>query len=464
VRGIVRAMSIVRRFLLLGLSAALAVAAPGVAREAHARRRMPEPRVFPYPVHQKTLVNGLTVIVIPMPGSGMVSVRTVVRTGSRDEYEPGHTGFAHFFEHIMFRGTKRFPEAERERALTSMGASSNADTDYDRTVYQYDIAASDLERVLDLDADRFMNLSYSKEQFQTEAGAVYGEYRKDRAIPGFLLEERLDEVAFTRHTYGHTAIGFEKDVAAMPTMFDYSHKFFARYYRPENTVLLIVGDVEPEATLALADKYWSPWKKGYVPPKVPREPEQKAERKVDVAYPGRTLPIVDFAYKNGAFDASNLDYVSGLVLAEIAFGKASPLYKQLVLDEQSAQELTVYPNLSRDPGLFQIIAVVADPSKIDSVKAALEAAIKRATTELADAGKVKGAVEHLRYGFLLGLDTPENVADSLSRFAWLTGNVTAADDLYQTLTRVTPESVRAAAVKLLDARRRTVATLREKTP
>src|SRR5882762_6934568 len=118
---------------------------------------------FPYPVHTNKLANGFTVIVVPMRGSGLASVRTVVRTGSRDEYEPGKTGFAHFFEHMMFRGTKRMSEEERERIVTQMGAAANAGTDDDLTVYQFDIAAEDLERVMDLESDRFMNLYYGKE-------------------------------------------------------------------------------------------------------------------------------------------------------------------------------------------------------------------------------------------------------------------------------------------------------------
>jgi zinc protease len=462
-------MSIVRRLFMLGLSGALvAAAAPGTARLAPAERRIPTPdaggKVFPHPVHTKTLANGLVVLVVPIRGSGLASVRTIVRTGSRDEYEAGHTGFAHFFEHMMFRGTKRFPEAEREKFNRSIGASTNAYTTDDRTVYQYDIAAEDLERVLDVESDRFMNLEYTKEQFQTEAGAVYGEYRKNRAAPIFQMEEAIVDKAFDKHTYGHTTMGSEKDIAAMPTMLAYSKSFFARYYRPDNSVLLITGDVEPEATLALAEKYWGPWKKGYKAPKIVKEPAQTKERKVDVAYQGKTLPMIAFAYKNAAFDPDDVGYVSTLVLAEVAFGKTSPLYKQLVLDERLVQDLQTYPSTTRDPGLFYVFAVVADPAKVDAVQAAMEAAIKRAKDELADPARVAAAVSHMRYDFLLKLDTAESTAEELATVIALTGGLDAVDRLYTTLARVTPETVRASAQRLLDARRRTIGILREKTP
>ena len=460
-------MSIVRRIFTLGLSGVLAAAAPGLG-VVRAEKRLPAAEgaapVFPYPVHEKTLKNGLRVIVIPMPGSGLVSVRTVVRTGSRDEYEPGHTGFAHFFEHMMFRGTKRFPQAERERVLTKIGASTNAYTTDDRTVYQYDVAAEDLDLVLDLDADRFMNLEYSKEQFQTEAGAVYGEYRKNRADPFFQIEEALLGKAFDKHTYKHTTMGYQKDIAAMPTMLAYSKRFFSRYYRPENTVLMIIGDVEPTAALGLAEKHWSPWKKGYVAPKIVKEPEQKAERKVDIAYEGKTLPVIAFGYKSPAFAPGDVGYASNLVLAELAFGKTSAAYKQLVLDERSVQQLGTYPTMNRDPGIFWVYAMVSDPAKVEAVQAALEAAIQKAKDELADPARVAAVVSHMRYEFLLKLDTAESTAESLAPIAALTGDISAVDTLYTTLTKVTPETVRAAAQRLLDARRRTVAILREKTP
>ena len=446
-------MSIPRCLITAGIALALLAPRPAGAESSG---------TFPYPVHEKKLPNGLTAIVVPMPGSGLASVRTVVRTGSRDEYERGRTGFAHFFEHMMFRGTKRMSAAERERVVTQMGAATNASTDDDLTVYQFDIAADDLERVMDLESDRFLNLSYAKPAFQTEAGAVYGEYRKTRASPGFQLIEKLVSVAFKKHTYRHTTIGFEKDIAKMPDQFEYSKRFFQRYYRPENTVILIVGDVDPAASHALVEKYWSGWKKGYVPPRIPREPVQTAERKVEVLYTGKSLPMIALAYKSGPFAPEDLDWVSSQVLAEVHFGPTSPVYRELVLDKRLVQQLQVSPSRSRDPGLFYIYAVVAEPSKVDEVRAALDAAVATARKELADPARVTDAVSHLRYQFLLSLATPDQVADELAYFAALTGGVSAVDKAFATLAKVTPETVRAAADKLLDPRRRTVGILRQK--
>ena len=431
------------------------------AATAHAKRPAPEP-FFPVPVHQRTLDNGLRVVVAPMPGTGLASVRTVVRTGSRDEVEPGRTGFAHFFEHMMFRGTKKMPQEQRERVVTAMGASTNAYTSDDLTVYIFDVAAEDLEQVMELEADRFMNLDYSEQQFQTEAGAVYGEYRKNRASPQFQLYEALAAKAYSRHTYGHTTMGYEKDIAAMPRMLAYSKRFFARFYRPENTFLIVAGDVDPDATFALAEKHFAPWKKGYVAPRVRREPEQTAERRLEVRYDGKVLPLVVLAYKSPAYDPDSVAWVSSQVLAELAFGATSPVGKQLVLEERSAQRVDARPAVSRDPSLFTITATVAEPGKLDAVITALEAAVARARDTAFDAQRVADAVSAIRYGLLLGLDRPAAVAERLARVAALTGDAAAIERFIATLGRVTPETVRAAAQQILDPRRRTVGILKEK--
>ncbi|MEZ4361372.1 MAG: pitrilysin family protein [Kofleriaceae bacterium] len=449
------------RIPVTALALALALAL-GAGSPAWARRPAPAPSFFPFEVHQRKLPNGLVAIVIPMRGSGLASVRTAVRTGSRDEYEPGRSGFAHFFEHMMFRGTKKYSADERERVVTRMGASNNAFTSNDMTVYEFDIAAEDLEKVMDLESDRFMNLAYSAEQFQTEAGAVYGEYRKNRANPFFQLFEKISETAFVKHTYGHTTMGYERDIAAMPKMLDYSKQFFSRYYRPENAVLLVIGDVEPDATLAMIEKYWAPWKRGYTSPKVPAEPAQNAERQVQIAYEGRALPILSLAYKAGAMAPRDVGWVSQLVLSELAFGETSEVYKALVLDQRLVQRLFASPANDRDPGLFTVTAVVNDETKLGEVQAALEAAIAKAKAELASPERVAAVAANLRNSFLLKLDTPSSVADQLAPIAAVTGGIAAIEEIYTTLAKVTPQTVQTAARRLFDTRRRTVATLREK--
>ncbi|HLT48739.1 MAG TPA: pitrilysin family protein, partial [Rubricoccaceae bacterium] len=219
--------------LLLPLALAAVALAP---RPAAAQ---PDDRIFPYEYHVRDLDNGLRVVVIPTDFPNIVSLQIPVATGSRNEVEEGRSGFAHFFEHMMFRGTENRSAEEYQAVLKNIGGDQNAYTTDDRTVYHTTFSAEDLETMLELEADRFMHLAYAEPEFRTEALAVLGEYNKNSADPLNKLIEVQRESAFQRHTYRHTTMGFLEDIEAMPEAYDYSREFFRRYYRPENAVVLI---------------------------------------------------------------------------------------------------------------------------------------------------------------------------------------------------------------------------------
>lgn len=420
--------------------------------------------IFPYPWQQKTLANGLKVIVIPTPNAGLVSYRTVVRTGARDEYEKGSTGFAHFFEHMMFRGTTKYPADKYNEIVTRMGADSNAYTSTDVTVYEFDIAKDDLETVIEIESDRFMNLSYAKPEFETEAGAVYGEYRKNRSSPGFVLYEAVRREAFTKHTYAHTAMGFVEDIKAMPKKYDYSLNFFKRYYRPENCVVIVAGDVDPEQTFALVEQYYAAWKPGYVAPKITPEPAQKKARRAEITYDGRTLPRVWVAYKGGAFAPEDKVWVASMVLAELAFGETSDIYRELQLEQQQVESIGAGAATDRDPELWSIIATIKDPNDVEAVLERIEQTVARYRDELPDAAKVDAVKSHMRYQYLLGLDTPNAVAGEVAGFVGTAGDLARVEVLYANLAAVTPEDVREAARRWLVDTQRTTVILREAPP
>ncbi len=420
----------------------------------------PGGRMITFPTHSEALDNGLKTIVVSMPGSGLVSFWVIVRTGSRDEFEPGRTGFAHFFEHMMFRGTEKYPEDLYNEILTEIGASRNAYTTDDLTAYHVSIAAEDLALVMDLESDRFKNLAYTEDVFRTEAGAVYGEYRKNVTNPFFAIYEGIMTTAFDVHTYGHTTMGFEEDIAAMPTMYDYSLSFFSRYYRPENVTLLIVGDVEAEPTMDLVREYFADWEPGYVAPQIPAEPEQTEEKRVEVSYSGRALPILALAYKFDAFDPSNRLRVAADLLTEMAFGSTSDLYQKLVLDEQVVEFLAADAARNRDPGLLDIYTRVKDPERVGYVLEAIDATIAEFTETLVDEDDLAALKSRLRYGFLMGLETPDAVARGLARIIAISGGIEAVDALYAAYETITPEDVREAARHYFDPSRRTVGILR----
>ncbi len=418
--------------------------------------------IIPYATETRTLSNGLKVIVVPMPSDGLVAYWTIVRTGSRDEYEEGRTGFAHFFEHMMFRGTERYPADVYNRVITTIGADANAYTTDDHTAYHLSMAAEDLEQVMDLESDRFQNLSYAESAFQTEAGAVYGEYRKSRTEPEFVLYEELMGAAFEAHPYGHTTLGYERDIALMPTLFDYSREFFSRYYRPENTVVFIAGDVTPANVFPLVEKHYGGWQRGYVAPQIPVEPAQTAERRIDVAYDGQTLPLLSVAYKLPLYDPADRTRVAADLFADLAFGETSEAYRRLVLEEQVVEDVGAGASYNRDPGLLEISARVKDPAKIDYVLGVIDETIAKFKAEPPDAERVAALQKRMRYGFLMGLQTPDSVASRVAQFVALSSDLSGLDRLHATYAAITPADVRAAAESYLRTERRTVGVLRSR--
>jgi len=437
------------------LACGVLIGAPSFSQETTAVKP-----IIPYPTETRTLANGLKVIVMSMPSDGLVAYWTVVRTGSRDEFEAGRTGFAHFFEHMMFRGTDRFPPEEYNRIVTTMGANTNAYTTDDHTAYHFTMAAEDLERVMEIESDRFQNLKYPEGAFQTEAGAVYGEYRKDRTDPDFALHEGLMAAAFEKHTYGHTTMGFERDIAAMPKMYDYSRTFLARYYRPDNAVLFIAGSVTPAQAFPLVEKYYGKWQRGYVAPNVPVEPEQKAERHVDMKYDGQTLPRLRVVYKLPAFNPADKSVVAIDLFADLAFGETSAAYRKLVLEEQVVEGLDAGGSTHRDPYILDIDTRIKDPSKIEYVLGVIDATIAEYRASAPDAARLAALQQRLKYGFLMSLTTPEAVAARVAQFLAVSGDLSGIDQLYATYGTITPADVQAAAQRYLDPARRTVGVLR----
>src|SRR5689334_9368117 len=386
--------------------------------------------VFPYQVERHTLPNGLKVLLVPMPADGLVSYWSVVRTGSRDEVEPGVTGFAHFFEHMMFRGTEKNPGPVYDGIVNGMGADANAFTSDDLTAYHLSISKSDLAKVIEIEADRFQNLKYDPQQFKTESGAVYGEYRKGRSNPFEVLEEATRAAAFDAHTYKHTTIGFEADIKAMPAQYDYSKTFFQRFYRPENVVLLVVGDIDAHATLAEIEKQYGGWKPGYQAPKIPVEPPQTAQRRIDVPFEGQTLPLLALNFKGAAFDPKDRAAGAARLAAELAFGETSPLYKKLVLDEQRLEMLGAGFDPNRDPGLWSLYAMVKDPKDVAAVETELWSTLKELQTKPVEAARLDAVRSNLRYSFLNNLSTPDDVCQSLARYIAWTGDVACVDELF----------------------------------
>ena len=435
------------KLALLASSAILASAAP------------PAQKIFPYAYTQEDLPNGLRVISVPTDYPNIVATFIVVQTGSRNEVEPGHTGFAHLFEHLMFKGTEKFSPAKYNETLNRIGAASNASTNDDFTVYHTTFSKEDLDTVLAMEADRFQNLKYTEAEFKTETLAVLGEYNKNSSSTFRKMGEVLSDTAYDRHTYKHDAMGFLKDIQDMPNQYDYSLKFFDRYYRPEYTTIIVVGDIKPKAVHDLAVKYWGNWKRGSYHPDIPVEPPQEAPRTGHVDWPQQTLPLISIGFKGPAYTDSGKDTAALQLLSMLAFSPNSNLYQKLVIQEQKADALAASPPDNVDPSLFTISARVKKAADLPYVQEQVLSTIRTFQEKPVDAARLDAARKRLRYQMALGMDNSETIAQVLSQFVALRRTPDTINKLYDQYAALTPEDIQQAASRYLVEKNRTIVTL-----
>jgi zinc protease len=435
--------------LALALAAAAAAPAPAWAADA-----------FPFPVVTKTLPNGLRAVAIRFDSPGLLAYYTVVRTGSGHEVERGKSGFAHFFEHMMFRGTKRFSADAYNDVLKRMGADSNAWTWHDQTTYHILAGADALAEIVDLEADRFRHLEYDEAGFQKEARAVLGEYNKSASDPRLTLDEALHDAAFDAHPYEHTTLGFLKDIEAMPKLYKYSRAFFKRYYQPDNMVVLAVGDVDPDAFFALVDKHYGTWQHSRMKrPQVPAEPAQKAGKRVALTWPRPTLPRLVMAFKAPAFDADATEPAALAVLAQVVFAERGALYRQLVIDGQKVERLAAETEQKVAPYLFRIDAHVKDAADLGAVEAAITAALAKVAADGVDPKTLAEVKSNMRYSFAARLATAEDVASTAGWYLTFSDDVGAINRYYAKLAAVTSDDVKRVAAQVFTEARRTIVTL-----
>ena len=415
-----------------------------LASPAHPRAAAGD--VLPFKATERTLPNGLKVIVVPTGFPNLVSIDIPVQVGSRNEIEKGKSGFAHFFEHLMFLGTPDTPPEKYRDLMSRAGARDNAATGDDRTHFYSTFAKEHLDEVVAVYADMFQHLAYTESNFKTEARAVLGEYNKDSADPTEKLFEVQRDHYYQAHTYKHTTMGFIADIENMPDEYEYSRVFFERWYRPEYTTIVIAGDVTPDDVLPRVEKYWGGWKGGAQPPAaIPREPAPRGPQYAHVPWPSSTLPYVSVAFPGPAFDEAGKDSAAMEMIAALYFGPTSDLYKRLVVSEQKVDELSIDVPTSVDPSLFTVLARVKKPADALAVRNEILATFAAARSSLVPAAILANAKSHDRYAFARTLDSSERIASVVSRYASYRRSYDTVNARYRTLDALEPPDLRNAA-------------------
>ncbi len=442
------------KFFLLFLTLFLAVSA--TTTNAQARK------VFPYQYKTDDLPNGLRVVTVPTDYPNLVALYIVIGTGSRNEVEANKSGYAHFFEHLMFRGSENFPAGRFDEIMKKAGASSNAYTSDDRTVYHETFAREDLDEIMRLEADRFQKLKFTPEQYKTEAGAVLGEYNKNSASPFFKMNEVLRETAFRKHTYSHTTMGYLADIKDYPNQYDYAWQFFNRFYRPENATIIVVGDVKQTEVLAMVKKYFGDWKRGDYQQEIPKEPAQTEPRSKHIDWTSATLPVVMVAYRAPAFSETEKDKAALDLLGEIAFGRNSELYDRLVDKEQKAVFVSASAENNIDPELFNAYAQVRDVKDLNYVRDEIIKTYKRFSTEAVPQKQLDEMRSRMRYGFAMAMNSNDAIAGTLAQFVALRRSPDTIDKVFALYDSVTADDIRRMAAKYFTDNSQTVVTLATK--
>ena len=419
-------------------------------------------KFFPYPWTMDSLSNGLRVVTVPTEHKNLVALYLIVRVGSRNEVEEGKSGFAHFFEHMMFRGSENFTPDQRDAIMKVAGAEANAYTTDDRTVYHALFSVQDLEKIMELEADRFQRLKYAEPEYKTEALAVLGEYNKNSANPMNKLWEVLRERAFTTHTYKHTTMGFIHDIREMPNHFEYSKEFYRRFYRPEYTTLLLVGDIQREKAFELTKKYFGDWERGNQKAAIPLEPQQKQPRTASVDWPSPTLPYVVVAHHGPAYSDQKKEKAALDFLVPIAFGENSELYQKLVLKEQKVDMLMTSFDDQIDPELFAVLARVKEVKDVTYVRDAIVATFERFADERVTQEKLDETRAHIRYSTALGWTSAGAIAGFLAPYVALNGTPQTVDRLFAIYQQITPKDIQDNAKRYFTTENRTVVTLATK--
>lgn len=440
-----------------------ACAAPGAATvpaksaPTAAATAVDDGRMFTLPYLQRDLPNGLRVIVVRTPYPDLVTLQIPVQTGSRNEVEPGKSGFAHFFEHMMFRGTEKYSAEAYTDILKAAGADNNAYTSDDVTNYHTTFTKADLEKMIEIEADRFQNLRYTEEQFRTEALAVKGEYLKNSANPILKLLETMRAMAFTTHPYRHTTMGFLQDIEDMPNQLEYSRLFLQRWYRPEKTAVIIAGDVEPEATFRLVEKYWGAWPRGTFSVEIPQEPPPAGPGYRHLEWEAPTQPIVAIGFRGPAFEPRGMALPAMQLLAEIYFSNTSDLHQKVVNQERWADSVFTYFPSRKDPSLLLVGARVNKAEDAGKVAAAMFEALLRARTDKVPAAKLADVKSAAKYGFASTMDTSRGIGEVLATFVHFERSVETLNEAYRAFDQVTAEDLRTYANRyFVDAGRFTV--------
>jgi zinc protease len=407
-------------------------------------------------VKAHTLSNGLRVRLLREASTPTLSYYTFFQVGSRNE-KLGTTGISHLFEHMMFNGAARYGPKEFDRVLESRGGHSNAYTSNDVTAYYEDFAAEALETVVDLESDRMRSLRLTSESLEQEREVVKEErrLRTENSIFG-LMEEQLEALVFLAHPYRWPVIGWMQDIERITR--DDCEAFFRTYYAPNNAAIYVVGDLDPDRTLAAIERHYADIPAGPRPAAVPPgEPAQRGERRALVRYPAQA-PALLAGWRGPAARSADSSALDVLQVC-LAVGESSRLRRRLVQEAEVAVSVSISWGWRIDPGVFLAFVELAPGTDVRRAEALLWEEIAKVAARGVSGLEVSRAKALLRSSVLHELATHHGVAHALGQAEALLGDWREAGRALEHYARVGPRDVRRVAAEYLDPARRCVVVL-----
>jgi len=409
-----------------------------------------------FPIEKHALDNGLVVILMEDHSCPTVTVQAWYRCGSRDE-RPGITGISHLFEHMMFKGTDKYPQEKFDRLIYSNGGYNNAWTSFDNTTYYEVLPPDKVEVAIDLEADRSRNLHINEENLTSERNVVINErlMRYDNSPFGCLYEQLYNN-AFVAHPYRWLPIGFLTDIEQMTL--DELLAYYKIHYAPNNSFLIIAGDIKPGQIMELVNNYYGPITAETPPPPVTTvEPEQRGEKRV---YYHKTAQLPAFIAGFKIPDGKSADFFPLKVAAKVLFdGESSRLYHRLVYTEQKALFVQGSAGRQNDPGLFYVMAAANPGADIAEVEAEVWEEIDRLQTEPISEKELQKAKNQLESDFIMGLQSNEDRAAEVGYFEIDTGDFMNIHNEAEGFQKVTTADVMRVAKAYLTDMGRTVIIL-----
>lgn len=418
----------------------------------------PEQTVF-----KTQLDNGLTVVLKQMHHAPVASFWVWYRVGSRNE-KPGHTGSAHWVEHMMFKGTPLFPPGTLDRAVSREGGRWNAFTWIDFTAYYETLPAERIDLALRLESDRMVNAIITAEATESERTVILSERHMYENQPLFLLYEEVQAAAFRVHPYHHEVIGDEVDLETLSR--DDLHAFYGRHYAPNNAIVVVVGAFEREEMLAKIAAHFGKLPAGPAPtPVTRREPPQNGERRVTLHGPGDTTYLL-YAYKAPAADDPDY-YPLALLNAAFAGGgslgmfggggsnKSSRLYQALV---STGLAVGVSGGLTPtvDPFLYNLLAVLHPNAALPDLERALDAEIERLATHPLTQAELDKALKRARVQFVQAGESITGQAQMLGMAEAVVGDYRWFETALEKLSAVTLADIERVRARYLRPTNRTV--------